>query len=202
MGTELRALGQDAADLGLRLAAAAARVLDASRRDARALERMTAERDSLAQDPRAETVRSGALEARLAGVMANAPPRVASAYDAGIAAASCSLEQARAEADSMRALYEAKCEEADALQSRINLLGGAGFKDQEALEAQRAQLDRANGVLASAEVARDLALAAEKEALTDLAKLRSCFEAQRKALCDRLGLDSNATWADITQRVR
>jgi hypothetical protein len=199
MGTELRALGQDAADLGLRLAAAAARVLDASRRDARALERLTAERDALAQDLRAETVRSGALEARLAGVMANAPPRVASAYDAGIAAASCSLEQARAEADSMRALYEAKCEEADDMAERL-IAAGAHASAPDV--CRQDEIDRLGALLAKAESEHDKAIASERCALTDLAKLRSCFEAQRKALCDRLGLDANASWADITQRVR
>jgi hypothetical protein len=201
MGTELRALGQDAADLGLRLAAAAARVLDASRRDAREIERISIERRELGDALKAELVRSGALAKRVDASESKLAAthrllNLANARAEGIAQyADDRVLGAVEEEESLRSLYEAKCEEADDLAARLDKLAGGDIKDQDAL-------DRMGTLMAEAERRRDAAVETERSALTDLAKLRSCFEAQRLALCDRLGLDDNATWADITQRVR
>ena len=197
LGVELRALGQEAADLGLRLAAAAARVLDASRRDARELAKASIERDEAQQDLRAETVRSGALAQRVDALEAGNVKLLRMVDDANARAESLAEHADRVvtgageDEECLRNLYEAKCEEADSLSAQLG--GGCGVD---------AEIDRLQKMVAEAESAMDRAVANERSALTDLAKLRSCFEAQRKALCDRLGLDATASWSDITQRVR
>jgi hypothetical protein len=216
MARETRLLAAGQADLALKASALAARIADladreAAEREAVAAEReaVAAERDRLVLDLRAETVKSAALEKRLEALgksPAHAVERDRDRYQR-------MADSARAEEESIRDLYEAKCEEVDNLAAEVaRLCEALGAKEAHAsapdicgadeLKRLQERFDHLSNLLAAAESTRDQAIAKEREALTDLSKVRSCFEAQRKALCDRLGLDATATWADITVRVR